>query len=359
VRIHDRYVLGDFWRNLAISLVAFTVIYVTVDLTEEINNFVDNHAHFADAALYYVYKMPWILVLVMPVAVLLATVFSLGRLSKQNELTAFISSGTPLTRVARPIIVSAILVSLTVMAFGEYIIPVANRKSLHIKHVVILKEAEETDSRYRTNVHYQGEGGRTYYAESYDVMLKALMNPILYEYRGGVLSRRIDAKKAFWDGSEWVFMNGAVREFLAQGEKVTPFDKLPVKELSERPEDFAKEEIAPEEMNSRELKTYIDKLGRSGGPVDKYRVDFYFKFSFPFTNLIFALIGAALASAKRKPSMATGFGLTLLISFAYYGVVRIGQGLGHSGAIDPFLGAWMGNFIFVVIGGCLLYRANQ
>jgi hypothetical protein len=73
----------------------------------------------------------------------------------------------------------------------------------------------------------------------------------------------------------------------------------------------------------------------------------------------FAILGAALSSAKRKPSMATGFGLTLLISFTYYAVLRIGQALGLSGVIDPFLGAWMGNVIFVAIGGMLLYRANQ
>lgn len=359
MRIHDKYVLGDFWRNLAIGLLAFTIIYVTVDVTDQINIYIDNHAQPADVILYYAYKIPWILVLIMPVSVLLATVFSLGRLSKQNELTAFISSGTSLARVASPIIVSALLVSLIVMAFGEFIIPDANRKSLGIKHVRIKGEKEEGDSRYRSNVHYQGEHGRTYYAESYDVMLKAFTNPIVYEYQGGTLRRRTDAKKAFWDGAEWMFVNGAVREFLEQGEKVAPFAKLAMRDLPERPEDFAREEIAPEEMNSRQLTAYIDKLARSGGPVDKYRVDLYFKFSFPFTSFIFAMIGAALSSAKRKPSMATGFGLTLFISFTYYGVMRIGLGLGHSGAIDSLFGAWMGNIIFVVIGGSLLYRANQ
>jgi len=359
VRILDRYVLGDFWRNLAIGLLAFTVIYVTVDVTEQINVYIDNHARPAEIALYYAYKIPWILVLIMPVSVLLATVFSLGKLSKQNELTAFISSGTSLARVASPILVSSIIVSLVMIVFGEFVIPDANRRSVKIMHATIQGERQDEDSRYRSNVHYQGEHGRTYYAESYDVMLKALINPILYEYQGATLHRRIDAKKAFWNGAEWVFVEGAVREFLVQGEKVTPFDKLPMKELSERPEDFTKEEIAPEEMNYRELSVYIDKLGRSGGPVDKYLVDLYFKFSFPFTNFIFAVIGAALSSAKRKPSMAAGFGMTLLISFTYYGVLRVGQDLGHSGMIAPFFGAWMGNAIFVVIGGFLLYRANQ
>jgi lipopolysaccharide export system permease protein len=359
VRIHDRYVLGDFWRNLAIGLLAFTVIYVTVDVTEDINTYIDNHAHFSDIVLYYAFKIPWILALIMPVSVLLASVFSLGKLSKQNELTAFISSGTSLVRVASPIVVSALFISLVVMAFGEFVVPDANRASDRIKRVKIEGVKDEDTTRYRSNVHYQGEGERTYYAETYDVVLKALMNVILYEYREGNLDRRIDAKKAFWDGSEWVFVDGAVRRFTKDGETIATFAKLPMKELPERPEDFSKEEIAPEDMNFRQLDAYIDKLARSGGPVDKYRVDLYFKFSFPFTSLIFALIGAALSSAKRKPSMATGFGLTLLISFTYYGVLRIGQGLGHTGVIDPLIGAWMGNIVFVVVGGLLLYRANQ
>jgi lipopolysaccharide export system permease protein len=359
VRIHDRYVLGDFWRNLAIGLLAFTVIYVTVDVTEQINTYIDHHARFADIVLFYAFKIPWIVTLIMPVAVLLAAVFSLGRLSKQNELTAFISSGTSLVRVAAPIVVSALLISLFVTVFGEFVVPDANRASQRIKRVKIEEMKEEDTTRYRSNVHYQGEHERTYYAETYDVMLKALVNVVLYEYRAGNLDRRIDAKKAFWDGAEWVFVDGAVREFTKDGEKIATFAKLAMKELPERPEDFSKEEIAPEEMNFRQLGAYIDKLARSGGDIDKYRVDLYFKFSFPFTSLIFALIGAALSSAKRKPSMATGFGLTLLISFTYYGVLRIGQGLGHSGVIDPLFGAWMGNIVFVVIGGMLLYRANQ
>ena len=219
MRIHDRYVLGDFGRNLVIGLLAFTIIFVTVDVTEAINTYIDHHARFSDIALYYAFRIPWILVLIMPVAVLLAAVFSLGKLSKQNELTAFIASGTSLVRVARPIILSALLISLVVMVFGEYVVADANRRSIRIKRVSIEGSKEDDTSRYRSNVHYQGEGERTYYAETYDVMLKALMNVILYEYRGGNLERRIDAKKAFWDGAEWVFVDGAVREFTRKGRR--------------------------------------------------------------------------------------------------------------------------------------------
>jgi lipopolysaccharide export LptBFGC system permease protein LptF len=56
-----------------IGLIAFTVIYVTVDVNEQVDDYIDFHARIADVVLLYAYKVPWILVLVMPVAVLLSS----------------------------------------------------------------------------------------------------------------------------------------------------------------------------------------------------------------------------------------------------------------------------------------------
>ena len=66
------------------------------------------------------------------------------------------------------------------------------------------------------------------------------------------------------------------------------------------------------------------------------------------------------ASVRRPVAMGCLIiGLTLLISFSYYGILRIGQSLGHSGVLEPFVSAWMGNIVFIAVGGVLLYRANQ
>lgn len=359
MRIHDRYILGGFWRNLLIGLIAFTVIFITVDINEEIDNYIDHDAVLRDITAYYLFKIPWILILVLPVSVLLSAVFSLGKLARQNELTAFIAAGTPLVRLAVPIIGSALILSLASIAFGELLVPAANRRSEEIMLVRIEKRKRQEAFRFKNYLHYEGENNRVYYAERYDITLHELRNAVVQEYEGSSLRRRIDAQKVFWDGEKWVFLNGAIREFTPGGERITPFERLPMKELPERPEDLAKEEIEPEEMNYVELREYIDKVRRGGGEIDKYLVDLYFKFSFPFTNLIFAVIGTALSSAKRKPSLATGFGLTLFISFTYYGILRIGQALGHSGVIQPLFGAWIGNVIFLGVGGMLLYRANR
>jgi lipopolysaccharide export system permease protein len=359
LRIHDRYILSGFWRNVFIGLIAFAVIFVTVDINEEIDNFIDHDATLFQISSYYLFELPWILLMVTPVAVLLSTIFTLGKLSRNNELTAFIASGTSLVRVAMPLFISALFITGASIIFNDILVPMAKRKSEEIMLVQIEKRKKRSSFRYKTDLHYQGEDSRTYYAERYDISMSMMVNVIVNEYDGATLARRVDAKKAFWDGLKWVFVDGAIRDFHDSGESISSFRRREMPELKEKPEDFSKEDIEPEEMRFTELLDYIDKVRRGGGSVDKYKVDLYFKFSFPFTSLIFALIGVALSSAKRKPSLATGFGMTLLISFTYYGILRIGQALGHSGVLDPMIAAWLGNIVFFLLGVVLLHRANK
>jgi lipopolysaccharide export system permease protein len=57
--------------------------------------------------------------------------------------------------------------------------------------------------------------------------------------------------------------------------------------------------------------------------------------------------------------VATGFGLTLVISFLYYAVLRVGQTLGHNGVLPPLFAAQMGNLVFLVIGMIMLKRTDR
>jgi lipopolysaccharide export system permease protein len=179
------------------------------------------------------------------------------------------------------------------------------------------------------------------------------------QFDGDTLVRRVDARKASWKQDRWLFSNGYVRTFEDGREHVEAFDTLTVREMHERPEDFEEDQIDVEDMNFSQLRRFITKVERSGVDAQKYLVDLNFKFSFPFAGAIFCLIGVALSSGKRKPSIATGFGLTLVVSFLYYTLLRVGQTLGHNAVLPPFLAAQMGNIVFLIIGVVLLRRANR
>ena len=359
MKIHDKFILSSFWKNILIGLVAFILIYITVDFNEEIDTFLDNDATAIQIASYYLYRLPWIVMLTHPVAVLLSTVFSLGRMSRDNELTAFIASGTPLVRLALPLMISALIISILSIGLNELVVPPANHKAEKIMKHDIEKQEVRNTSKVKQDLFYQGEGGVTYYAEKYDVKLKAFTNLVVQQYEGSHLKKRIDAEKGFWNGSEWVLLKGATRTFSNGGEKSEQFTRRTVKWLNVKPEDLSKEQLEPEEMNYVQLKEYIDKIRRQGGSTSKYEVDLHFKFSFPLTSFLFSIIGISFASGKRKPSIATGFGLTLVVSFTYYGILRIGQAMGQSGLIPPLLSAWGVNIVFIILGVVMLYRANR
>ena len=71
------------------------------------------------------------------------------------------------------------------------------------------------------------------------------------------------------------------------------------------------------------------------------------------------LIGASLATRLRMQSAALGFGLSVAISFIYYGLMRTGQALGHNGALPPYLAAWIGDMVFGVVGVMMMIQAQR
>ena len=357
-RIHDRYLLRQFVRIFLFSVLVFTIIYITINVFEEIDNFIDHDAKFSHVARYYLYTIPFILTYIIPVSLLLGAIFSMGVMARRNELTAFVSSGISLARVAAPVLVVAVLVSIFSTWFNDRVVTSATSLSKQVK-VHDIEGKPRADPGLKENFHYLGENGFVFLARRYNHQTNTLHDVVVQQFDGNTLARRVDAKSARFIDGQWVFASGFERVFESDTERVTAFDQLAIPELSEKPDDFAKEEIDEENMNFTQLRSQIDKVRKSGGTVERQLTDLYFKFSYPLAGSIFVLLGIALSSGKRKQSIATGFGLTLLISFVYYGVLRIGQTLGYNGLLPPFLAAEAGNLLFLVVGVFLIARANK
>ena len=209
------------------------------------------------------------------------------------------------------------------------------------------------------NIQLLGEGGRIFIMRLYLVRERRMHEVSLQEFRAGELRRRIDAAEATWDGSRWVFASGFLRTFEDGREVATPFARMAVDGIAERPEDFAKELRSPDQMNFLELRRYIDRLRASGARVANYLVDLHLKLAFPLVNVIVVMIGAAVATRLRLQSAAIGFGLSIAIAFVYYGFMRTGQALGHNGALPPYVAAWMGDVAFGAVGIVMMVQAQR
>jgi len=106
----DLYLIRQFLTILGISILGFTCIFLVVDLIENLDRFIDNNVPWKFVSKYYVYTVPWFFNIALPMAMLIATVFSVGLLVKRNEWTAMKSSGISLYRIAIPLIIIGIII---------------------------------------------------------------------------------------------------------------------------------------------------------------------------------------------------------------------------------------------------------
>ncbi|MDZ7270163.1 MAG: LPS export ABC transporter permease LptG [candidate division KSB1 bacterium] len=357
MRILDRYIARRFLSNLAFALVAFALIFIIVDLVEQLDAFLDRNVPWSIVAKYYLLYLPFIVVMSLPVAVLLASLFCMGTLAKHNELVAMKANGISLYRLLLPMVVLGIVVSLADLFVGEVVAPAANRRKREIKLDYIEKH-DFNVRRRMTNLIVRDRADRRLLIRYYDSKQRIAYRVTIQEYQGSTLRRRLDAPLMRWTGGCWRMENGYEREFSALGEHALAFTTRDVVDLKLMPEELARIQLEPEEMSYGELRRFIDEVRRNGGKPHRWLVDLHLKLAFPFSNLIILLIGAALASSKRRSGVTIGFGFSLVICFLYFGLMKMGQSLGHTGTLPPALAAWLGNMVFLLVSIVLVARTR-
>ena len=124
--IIHRLLLRTFLRYLLYALAGSLILFTLVDLLEHMGGLVDNNATGGEIVRYYLYKAAWILDIVLPISMLMATLFSVGQMARYLELTALFAAGWSLLKVTRPLVVLAVVVSLLSLAWREYVLPQAN-----------------------------------------------------------------------------------------------------------------------------------------------------------------------------------------------------------------------------------------
>ncbi len=358
LKLLDQYLLKRFLINLLVGVLTWILIFLVVDVIENISRFIDQHASVHQVVMYYVYYIPYIISLTLPVAMLLAALFSMTSLAQHNEIVAQLSAGISLYRILAPLFILAFLISIGAGIFNETIVPEANQRRWDIRRYDIEKR---TRPRYKTrsNIFIQESNNRTISLKYFNGRSNEGRQVSIKTYDGSRLTERIDASRMLWKDGAWLLRQGRVRRFSENGETLTVFKDSLFTNLDVEPEELAIEQKKPEEMGYADLTRFINDLRAIGADPRKWVVEQQLKLSLPFANLIVILLGAPMASRKRRGGMGLNFGISLMISFIYFILIRVGQVLGHQGTLSPFLGAWFGNFVFLALGLYSLFTVRK
>jgi lipopolysaccharide export system permease protein len=353
----DRYVLLSWIRIFVLTALGFPLVSILINLTDTLNRLLDRGLTMREIVVSYIYSIPENVFLVMPAAVLFATVFTVGAMGRHSELTAAKASGQSFHRLMRPIFIAAAAASVLAFVVGE-LAPGATARQLEIQKA---KPSRPTSTRF--NFVYRGDAGWVYTIRSLDVTTRQLKQ-LLLERQGTGLSYPglvLTADSASYDSAlkTWRLRRGASRIIASPARQATfNFRTMRLKALKQTPADLLAESKAPDEMRYAELGRYIDALKRSGNDANKLVVEQALKLALPATCIIIALFGAPLAVTTPRAGAAVGIAISLGTTVLFLLFVQITKAIGAGGLINPTLAAWIPNVAFLFAGLVLLAKVR-
>ena len=355
IRILDRYVVRQFLRTFFMLLLGLPMLFVIADATDNIDKYLERGVPFGRMALSYVYGMPLFIQYSFPIAALVATVFTIGNMTRHQEIAAAKAGGVSFFRLIAPVLGLGVILSGAALVLGE-VVPVTLKRRAEL-----LGERKEQNNVTRFSFVYQTENEGVLSVRRLDAREREMSTVVLERNA----TRRLPglhriAQRAHWSpGRGWTLYSGFVREIPAGGvERTVAFDSLRVPGLRETPEELLAEPREPEEMRYAEVQRFVAAIERSGGDANSLKVELAQKLALPCAVLVIVLFGAPLATSSQRGGTAYGVGVSLGVTILYMLLFRVGKAVGSSGAVDPQLAAWGPNILFLVAGLFLLARAR-
>jgi lipopolysaccharide export system permease protein len=369
----DRWLLKELVGPLLFGIAAFTAVSLSVGVVFElVRRIAESGLPILAAIQVLLLRLPGFLVLAFPMATLMATLLAYSRLSGSSELTALRSLGVKTWRIVIPALVLALFMSALTFCFNDLIVPRSNLLATNTLEKALGKALtnERGDnilySRFGRIEMDEGETRRALTHLFYSRMFRRgeMIDVTLLDFSRPGQRQMLTAKRGKWNEKEsmWEFMDGRVVSLDEKTGVTTSalFDSY-FYPLTRDVIDVAKLPTDASTMTVGQALRAERLLNEAGNKKEarRIRVRIQEKFAFPAICFVFGLIGSSLGVRPHaRTSRSQGFGISVLLIFGYYLMSFIFSSLGLTGALSPFLSAWLPVLIGLGAGALLLRRSS-
>ncbi len=404
MKILSRYILNEHTGPFFLSIIVITFVMLLDRILDLLNLVITKHLGLLTIVEVFGLSLPFMLALSIPMSVLVGTIIAFGRLASDNEITALKSNGINIYTMMKPVILLAILLSLFMVYFNNHILPDSNYK---LKNLLIKIHARRPASELKPGIFTKMRFYNFYFHDKDEET--GLMNQVvIYDRNDRKIPRSIIAKKGeieFYNGGNSLIAtlyDGEIHERAEENpDEYTTISfkkyKIDIPDLGVKVSRERTAHRGDREMSSKDMKEKIAQLDRKrqakiddlhkyqkqfeAKSTDKnktnqrdsrrakhliklrkqriksittdiyrYQVEIEKKYSIAFACLVFIMIGAPIGMMTRTHSIGVGFAISTIIFVIYYVSLYGGEELADRMIISPFIGMWISNIIFSIIG---------
>jgi lipopolysaccharide export system permease protein len=362
----DRYLLRSFLLPFCYCLIGFLAVWLIFDLSSEAPDFIENRVSPAAVGSYYLSQLPAIAVITLPVGLLLALLYCLGRMSQANEILAMLSVGVSLGRILTPFFAVGLLVTGVSTFLNHALAPEAEARKQQL-----LAEMEAGNGKLEKRAFVLGHlfrnrtDNRLWYIEKMPTHLGLPLEgvQVVQQDDDDNISDKYYAHSATFDAAHraWTFVGAKIVHFTGTGDVAS--QSYPAKHVftgwSETPWRIASSILEADKLSVPDLHKYLaQNADFSQAQLAPFATYLAYRWAIPWSCLVIVCVAAPLGVVYNRRSVVTGVASAIFCFFLILFLGNLFLALGRGDRIEPLWAAWTPNLIFSVVGLILLRQRS-
>lgn len=362
MRILDKYIFKKTFLAYLLILLSFMGLHLIIDIFSNLADFLKEKPPFLIIFKYYFYLLPLIFLRTSTFALPISILFALGELNRDNEIISIRSAGISNLRIAYPLIILAIFLSVFTMFLQEKILIWSEKKAEDIKIEYISKEYKA--NKEIKNLLFRTEN-QSFFVRRLFPQEGLLQNVVIFtETKDGFIQEKIVSPRVVYIKGTWIAKEAMRYQLDSKGRIIDSSTKPEDISLSleDKPQTLAlKKSYFYQYLPLKELKKEIKKLHTraSSSLLNNLIIDYYRKLAEPWAHFFLAICSLpfALQIRKRKATLSA-LGLGFILGGLYYLLFSVSIALGKAGVLLPFVSSWLASVFFATTGvvGLLLIK---
>ncbi|MDY6864304.1 MAG: LPS export ABC transporter permease LptF [Thermodesulfobacteriota bacterium] len=357
------YILKEITTYFLLGLLIFVFLIFTNKILKLTDLVINRGVGALSIIKIFIYLLPFFLTFALPMVLLISVVLTMGRLSIDNELTAIKASGIGLYQLFFPVFLFTVLIYF----FTGYLTLFALPKSKDAFNETLLNIARsKINAGLKEKVFNDEFSGLMIYANRVSRYEKQLFNVLISDKRNLDVPILIMAKKGHFVTNPSLsvmnlkLFNGATQTL---NKKTGLFREVNFKEYTlslNLFENMVKGIRSNKKISDLSITELRKRLENEEETITRNQVllEINKRFSIPFACLIFGLIGIPLGSTFQRSSNILGILISLIVFLIYYILLSFAEAMGKAGYLNPVIGPWIPNLLFLVLGIYLYIKVN-
>jgi len=354
----DWYIIKKFLSTFFFTISLILVIVVIFDVSEKIDDFLRSDVNLKQIIFkYYLNFIPYFANLFSPLFIFISVIYFTSKMANNSEIIAILNSGMSFSRLLRPFIISAVILSMLSFILGNFIIPHTNKERIDFENKYLRKKQTQRVK----NIHMQIKKDQYIYMESYNKAKDIGYKFTLENFKDNTLESKLSANYIQFDttNNKWKIKDYFIRIYNDKNEDIIKGKQLDTL-LNLKPIDFSKRKSLVETMGMKEINQFIKEEEIKGTTqITFHKIEKYKRLADPFSSIILTIIAVAIGSRKIRGGAGIPLSIGLILSFSYILFMQISTTFATNGNLIPVIAVWIPNIIFSLIAIILIRLAPK